>query len=94
MKNKDNYTNIVIKESKKELFYKTITSVFIRGLLLIIPIFWSNTINYLSEANYQKTYSLIIVIIIISSFYYIWQYLNQVSWFRFYDKLYLFNYQK
>lgn len=89
MKNKDNYTNIVIKEAKKELFYKTITSVFIRGLLLIIPIFWSNTINYLSEANYQKTYSLIIVIIIISSFYYIWQYLNQVSWFRFYDKLYL-----
>ncbi len=89
MKNKDNYTNIVIKEAKKELFYKIITSVFIRGLLLIIPIFWSNTINYLSEGNYQKTYSLIIVIIIISSFYYIWQYLNQVSWFKFYDKLYL-----
>ena len=54
MKNKDNYTNIVIKEAKKELFYKIITSVFIRGLLLIIPIFWSNTINYLSEGNYQK----------------------------------------
>ena len=35
MKTKDNYTNIVIKEAKKELFYKTITSVFIRGLLLI-----------------------------------------------------------
>jgi ABC-type bacteriocin/lantibiotic exporter with double-glycine peptidase domain len=25
----------------------------------------------------------------LSIFYYIWQYLNQVSWFRFYDKLYL-----
>ena len=89
MKTKDNYTNIVIKGAKKELFYKIITSVFIRGLLLIIPVFWSNTINHLSEGDYQKTYSLIIVIIIISSFYYIWQYLNQVSWFRFYDKLYL-----
>ena len=89
MKTKDNYTNIVIKDAKKELFYKIITSVFIRGLLLIIPVFWSNTINHLSEGDYQKTYSLIIVIIIISSFYYIWQYLNQVSWFRFYDKLYL-----
>ena len=89
MRTKDNYTNIVIKDAKKELFYKIITSVFIRGLLLIIHIFWSNTINHLSEGNYQKTYSLIIVIIIISSFYYIWQYLNQVSWFKFYNKLYL-----
>lgn len=89
MKNKDNYTKIVIKDSSKELFYKIITSVFIRGLLLIIPIFWSNTINYLSEENYPKTYSLIIIIILISIFYYIWQYLNQVSWFQFYNKLYL-----
>ena len=89
MKNKDNYTKIVMKDSSKELFYKIITSVFIRGLLLIIPIFWSNTINYLSEENYPKTYSLIIIIILISIFYYIWQYLNQVSWFQFYNKLYL-----
>lgn len=89
MKNKDNYTNVVIHDSYKELFYKIITSVFIRGLLLIIPVFWSNTVNNLSDGNFTKTYSLIIIIIILSSFYYIWQYLNQVSWFKFYDKLYL-----
>lgn len=89
MKNKENYTNLVIKDSYKELFYKIITSVFIRGLLLIIPIFWSNTVNKLSEGNFNKTYSLIIIIIILSIFYYIWQYLNQVSWYRFYNKLYL-----
>lgn len=89
MKNKDNYTSIVIQDSYKELFYKIITSVFIRGLLLVIPVFWSNTVNNLSEANYSKTYSLIVVIIILSCFYYIWQYLNQISWYRFYDKLYL-----
>ena len=89
MKNKDNYTNLVIKDSYRELFYKIITSVFIRGLLLIIPIFWSNTVNRLSESNFNKVYSLIIIIIILSIFYYIWQYLNQVSWYRFYNKLYL-----
>ncbi|MBQ8681354.1 MAG: ABC transporter ATP-binding protein [Bacilli bacterium] len=89
MKNKDNYTNLVIKDSYKELFYKIVTSVFIRGLLLIIPVFWSNTINRLSDGDYSKTYSLIIIIIILSCFYYIWQYLNQVSWFQFYNKLYL-----
>lgn len=87
MKNKDNYTNIAIKKSYKELFYKIVTSVFIRGLLLVIPVFWSNTVNYLSDGNFQKTYSLIIIIVILSAFYYIWMYLNQVSWFKFYDKL-------
>ena len=89
MKYKDNYTSLVIKDSSKELFYKIITSVFIRGLLLIIPIFWSNTVNRLSENNFNKTYSLIVIIIILSVFYYIWQYLNQASWYLFYNKLYL-----
>lgn len=89
MKNRDNYTSLVIKDSYKELFYKIITSVFIRGLLLVIPVFWSNAVNKLSEGNFHKTYSIVIVIIILSCLYYIWQYLNQVSWFSFYDKLYL-----
>lgn len=89
MKNRDNYTSLVIKDSYKELFYKIVTSVFIRGLLLVIPVFWSNTINKLSDGNFHKTYSLVVIIIILSIFYYIWQYLNQVSWYRFYNKLYL-----
>ena len=89
MKNRDNYTSIVLRESRKEFFYKIITAVFIRGLLLVIPVFWSNTINNLSEGNLRDTYSLIVIIIILSIFYYVWQYLNQVTWFRFYDKLYM-----
>ena len=59
MKNKDNYTSIVIGSSYKELFYKIVTAIFVRGLLLIIPVFWSNTINNLSEGNFYKTYYLI-----------------------------------
>lgn len=89
MKNRDDYTSLVIKDSYRELIYKIITSVFIRGLLLIIPVFWSNAVNRLSDGNYSKTYSIVIVIIILSIFYYIWQYLNQVSWFHFYNRLYL-----
>lgn len=87
MKNKDNYTDLVLKDAKKELIYKIITSIFIRGLLLIIPVFWSNTVNNLSDGNINNTYSLIIIIILLSIFYYVWQYLNQVSWYTFYNKL-------
>ena len=55
MKNKDNYTDLVLKDAKKELIYKIITSIFIRGLLLIIPVFWSNTVKNLSEGNIKNT---------------------------------------
>ncbi len=84
---KDNYTMLVIKDSYKEFIYKIVTAIFIRGLLLIIPVFWSDTINKLSAGEFSITYSYIIIIVILSCFYYIWQYLNQVSWYQFYNKL-------
>ena len=89
MKNNNNYTSIVIRSSSRELFYKILTSIIIRGLLLIIPVFWSNAVNYLSDGNFYRTYFIIVVIVILSIFYYVGQYLNQVTWFLFYDKLYL-----
>ena len=68
MKNKDNYTMLVIKDSGWELFYKIITSVFIRGLLLVIPIFWSDTINNLSNNNYHKTYNFNLLLLYLAIF--------------------------
>ncbi len=89
MRKKDNYTEVVIKDSYKELIYKIIASIFVRGLLLVIPIFWSMTINNLSEGDITNAYYLLVVSVILAIFYYIWLYLNQVTWFRFYDKLYV-----
>ena len=83
------YTEVVFKKSKKELFYKTMTSVFIRGLLLLIPYFWSKVINHISENNYHDSYYLLATILILAIFYYISQYLNQISWFKFYNKIYM-----
>ena len=39
MKIKDSYTSLVLMDAKRELIYKIVTSIFIRGLLLIIPVF-------------------------------------------------------
>lgn len=89
MKKKDNYTELVIKDSYREIIYKIVTSIFTQGLLLIIPIFWSRVINYLSEFNFNKSYYLITVAIFMALFYYIWKYLDQVSWFKLYNKLYV-----
>lgn len=82
-------TLLILKKAKKEVIYKFITSLFIQGLLLIIPIFWTDSINNLTDGIYHKTYFLIIITLILSILYYIWAYLNQKSWYKLYNKLYL-----
>lgn len=84
-----NITFNLIKKSKKELFSKVITSFLLRGLLLVVPIYWSKVINNLTDEIYNKSYYLVGFIIVLAIIYYILQYLNQVTWFKFYDKLYL-----
>ncbi len=79
----------VIKKSNKEVIYKIITSLFIQGLLLIIPIFWSKAINEVSNGEFNKTYFLLVITLILSILYYFWSYLNQKTWFKLYNKLYL-----
>ncbi len=82
-------TKKIIKSAKKEVILKVITSLFIQGLALIIPVFWSNTINEVTEGNYKVGYYLIILTLLLSVFYYIWSYLNQKAWYKFYNKLYI-----
>lgn len=78
----------IIKKSKREVTYKIITSLFIQFLALIIPVFYSSTINEVTEGNYKIGYYLIIITLILSLLYYLWLYLNQKTWFKFYNKLY------
>lgn len=82
-------TKKIIKSAKKEVFLKVITSLFIQGLALIVPVFWSNTINEVTEGNYKVGYYLIIITLLLSIFYYFWSYLNQKTWYKFYNKLYM-----
>ena len=65
------FTEVVFKKSRNELLYKIITSLFIRGLLLLIPYFWSRVINHISENSFNKSYYLVAVILILTVFYYI-----------------------
>lgn len=81
-------TKKIIKSAKKEVIVKIITSLFIQGLALLIPVFWSDTINEVTEGHYKIGYYLIIVTLLLSLFYYIWSYLNQKAWYKFYNKLY------
>ena len=78
----------IIKNSKREVIHKVLTSLFIQGLALIIPVFWSNTINEVTDGNYKVGYYLVIITLLLSIFYYIWSYLNQKVWYTLYNKIY------
>ncbi|HIT44155.1 TPA: ABC transporter ATP-binding protein [Candidatus Avacholeplasma faecigallinarum] len=81
-------TKKIIKSSKREVILKVITSLFVQGLALIIPVFWSDTINEITNSNYKIGYYLIVITAFLSIFYYVWSYLDQKAWFKFYNKLY------
>ena len=78
----------IIKTSKREVTNKIVTSLFIQGLALVIPVFWSKTINEVTDGNYRVGYYLIIITLLLSLFYYLWSYLNQKVWYTLYNKIY------
>lgn len=78
----------ITKMAKKEVINKVITSLFIQGLALIIPVFWSKTVNEVTDANYKVGYYLIIITALLTIFYYLWSYFNQKTWYKLYNKLY------
>ena len=79
----------ILKRTKKELISKIITSVIIQGLLLIIPVYWSNTVNHATALEFNSAFKLVIITLVLSLLYYLWSYFNQKTWFDYYNKLYL-----
>lgn len=79
----------ILKRTKKELVWKLVTSVIIQGLLLVIPVYWTNSINHATSGEYEVAFKLVIITMILSLLYYLWNYFNQKAWYNYYNKLYL-----
>ena len=46
----------ILKNTKKELSRKVLTSIIIQGLMLVIPVYWANAINKATDLDYNKRY--------------------------------------
>ena len=79
----------ILKRTKKELINKIITSVIIQGLLLVIPVYYTKSINHATDLEYEKAFKLIVITLLLSLLYYLWNYFNQKAWYNYYNKLYL-----
>ena len=79
----------ILRRTKKELIRKIVTSVIIQGLLLVIPVYWTNSVNHATVFEFDKAFKLVIITLILSLLYYLWSYFNQKAWYDYYNKLYL-----
>ena len=79
----------ILKRTKKALYRKIITSVMIQGLLLVIPVYWAKVINHATVLEFDKSFKLVIITLVLSLLYYLWSYFNQKAWYDYYNRLYL-----
>lgn len=78
----------VLKIARWEYVLKFFTSIVIRGILLAIPVLFSNAINYVTYGDYDQAIILIIVSIVITGVYRFFEGFNQFAYYKLYNKLY------
>ena len=87
---KDAYfvTKEILKKHKKEIFLKVITSVMLRGALLVIPILYSSSIDNVPLQNYDKAIQYLLLALFMTLFYYFSSHINNIVYYNLYDKIY------
>ena len=80
----------VHKVAPFEFFLKMFTSIVIRGILLVIPILFSDAIEYITDGDYDNAIIFILISVVITFVYRLFEGLNQMTYYKLYSKL--FNY--
>lgn len=78
----------ILKSSWKEFAAKLITSIGMRGILMLLPIWYSDAIDWASKGNFEKAYHLIILSLLVTLAYYIVESLNNYVFWKLYNRLY------
>jgi len=79
---------IALKKHKWEYLFKLFISITLRGLLLIIPVVFSNAINEVTKKSYDKAIILILISIGLTVLYRLCEVINNFSYFKLYTSLY------
>lgn len=81
-------TMTILKKCKKEIIFEYLVCIILRGILLIIPILYSNAINFASATLFNKAIHMIIIYMIVITGYKITEYARQQTFYRLYNKMY------
>ena len=86
MTKKDN-KEVLLKNSKYFVI-KFISSLFIRTFLLLIPIYYSYSIDSITKGDYNAAYIMIIMFFIFFVLYRVSEVINQITYYNLYSNLY------
>ncbi len=78
----------ILKKSKKQIIIEAIVCVFLRAILLINPMFYSNAVNNISNANYKSAIIILIAYLGSVSLYKIIEYIRQNTFYNVYNSIY------
>lgn len=81
-------TKTILKKCKKEIMLEFIVCIILRAALLIIPILYSNAINFASQTLYEKAVHMLIIYLIIITIYKVTEYIRQHTFYNLYSKMY------
>lgn len=78
----------VFRVAKWQYFLKFFTSIAIRGILLIIPLLFSEAINCVTQNKYNTAIMVLIVTMLMAGLYRFFEGFNQVAYYKLYNKLF------
>ena len=86
MTKKDNRE--VLLKNKKYFIIKFLSSLFIRAFLLLIPIYYSYSIDAITNGDYRQSYIMIIMFFIFFMLYRVTEVINQITYYKLHSNLY------
>lgn len=79
----------VVQDSKFLFFMKFLISCILRGVLLVIPFFYSYAVEEITDGNINQAYLLGIFLLVFTIIYYISEMVNDYSYEKLYYKIYM-----
>lgn len=78
----------VLFKNTKYFIYKLLVSIGIRGILLVIPLYYSWGIDQINNKNFTAAYQMIIMFFVFTIIYRIFEVINQISFYKLYSNVY------
>lgn len=78
----------VLKTAPKEYLLLITISLVTRGILLLIPVFFSYSIELITSKDYNNAILLLIVLIVVALIYRLFEGFYQIAYYKLYNKLY------
>lgn len=88
MKKPSDATKLVLKKSRKYIFFRGICSLIYRGIAMITPILFSEAVNYVTNGDYKKAIFISIAGILAVAVFRMFDVICTYAWHKMYNSLY------